>query len=443
LQLFISSGHDYNAGPLFRWAANAIKDIDRLHNSELYSFFWIDGRLNEEAQHLSDLRNRVMHGFFVLPPETNRAEAERMGRLLESMTTAGLFESRGEFHFFSNGAFTGHWNISDVDDWEKLKSHSPFGILCRRVVEESGAGFWAEQAALISDGDEAACPSAVKDFIGSNSKGAMALWLHPVDDQHDEVFRGIGKWLSAQNDVVTIAYSLSDSGLSFSSEFLLRRLQEVLQKNDQATSTSSAGKGKKPEDLVAGLRKQEKRKVVVLINRVHLALFSRQHLTTLTDFFHRNNIMFICTGHHYRQFDTFFNRTETIAFGSAVPDAAARKSVLRNYLRFKGPFADRPEDAPAYAELEQILNKICDELQAGQEVYARRFADAHGYPAECVHEIFEVLHPWVKSRREAFEADTLDELYGFPSVITEVTPVYLALGRRDLKLEYQHKVLSL
>jgi len=34
-------------------------------------------------------------------------------------------------------------------------------------------------------------------------------------------------------------------------------------------------------------------------------------------------------------------------------------------------------------------------------------------------------------------------LYGFPSTITEVTPIYLALGRRDLKLEYQHKVISL
>ena len=41
------------------------------------------------------------------------------------------------------------------------------------------------------------------------------------------------------------------------------------------------------------------------------------------------------------------------------------------------------------------------------------------------------------------EEDILDELYGFPSTMTEVTPIYLALGRRDLKLEYQHKTLRL
>jgi hypothetical protein len=42
-----------------------------------------------------------------------------------------------------------------------------------------------------------------------------------------------------------------------------------------------------------------------------------------------------------------------------------------------------------------------------------------------------------------FEQDTLDELYGYPTTITETTPIYLALGRRDVKLEYKHKVISL
>jgi hypothetical protein len=54
-----------------------------------------------------------------------------------------------------------------------------------------------------------------------------------------------------------------------------------------------------------------------------------------------------------------------------------------------------------------------------------------------------LLYPWVRSSRETFEPDVLDETYGFPSTMTEVTPIYLALGRRDLKLEYQHKVISL
>ncbi|MFM7033269.1 MAG: hypothetical protein ACKOX4_12245, partial [Bacteroidota bacterium] len=78
-----------------------------------------------------------------------------------------------------------------------------------------------------------------------------------------------------------------------------------------------------------------------------------------------------------------------------------------------------------------------------EEVYARRFADAHHFDMEYVQEIFALVHPWLNSDRKPFEEDVLDELYGFPSTMTEVTPIYLALGRRDLKLEYQHKTLRL
>ena len=93
--------------------------------------------------------------------------------------------------------------------------------------------------------------------------------------------------------------------------------------------------------------------------------------------------------------------------------------------------------------LENILSHLLEELNSGKELFARRFADEQHYNLEYVLEVFSLLHPWVKTRREAFEADSIDELYGFPSNMTEVTPIYLSLGRRDLKLEYQHKVISL
>ena len=89
------------------------------------------------------------------------------------------------------------------------------------------------------------------------------------------------------------------------------------------------------------------------------------------------------------------------------------------------------------------MDRICDALQQGQKIYARRFADEYQYDIEYVYEIFAVLYPWVHNEREKFEEDTIDDLYGFPSLITETTPIYLALGRRDIKLEYQHKVISI
>ena len=104
---------------------------------------------------------------------------------------------------------------------------------------------------------------------------------------------------------------------------------------------------------------------------------------------------------------------------------------------------DKVEEIEDVQLLDLILKKVISELTDGKKVFARRFADEHNFDMELIHEIFALLHPWVKSDRENFEKDTVDELYGFPSIMTEVTPIYLALGRRDLKLEYQHKVLSL
>jgi hypothetical protein len=148
-------------------------------------------------------------------------------------------------------------------------------------------------------------------------------------------------------------------------------------------------------------------------------------------------------GQHFEYFNTFFTATETIPHTKVVPDPTKRLSILNNYLRFKGPYTDRKEDEKDVKTLREIMDRICDALQQGQRIYARRFADEYQYDIEYVHEIFAVLYPWVNNEREKFEEDTIDDLYGFPSLITEATPIYLALGRRDIKLEYQHKVISI
>jgi hypothetical protein len=61
---------------------------------------------------------------------------------------------------------------------------------------------------------------------------------------------------------------------------------------------------------------------------------------------------------------------------------------------------------------------------------------------EYVHEVFDALSPFYTNRAEAFEMDVLDELYNFPKEITEASRVLFSIGRRDTKLEYQHKILK-
>jgi len=116
---------------------------------------------------------------------------------------------------------------------------------------------------------------------------------------------------------------------------------------------------------------------------------------------------------------------------------------LLNYIRFKGLSDGKNQDGEAVFidQLKKIVNQLVAELKGGKELYARRFADQNEYPVEFVHEAFSILTPFFQLRRDEFIRDEVDELYGFPKSIEESSRIFLSLGRRDLKLEYKHKVL--
>jgi len=442
IQLFTSSGHDYNAGPLYRWAANMVVDNPELKVQDLLLFFWQnDGDkmvLAEHVHSLAELRNRVMHGFFVLPPEENRKQADAIGVLLIELHESGFFKNDDGFHFISNGNFTGQWNITDESHWVQLISDNKFGLLIKQILHQRDDSFWVTDNNVIDQLDQQFIPKSFSDFITQQQRGSYALWIHPKDQLHEQYFAKISQWLHQQNDVLTIAYTLQENGISFTGGFLIDRLLKLLNTTGKALSTN-----KKKEEHLKSLRKSYNGKIVVLINRIETALFSSQHVTKLFSLLQELDILVVAVGQHFEHFNTFFTASETIPHTATIPVTENRVSILHNYLRFKGPHADKKEDEQDVQVLKEIMDKLCEGLQLGQKIYARRFADEHQYDMEYVHEIFAVLYPWVISTREKFEEDTVDELYGFPSIITETTPIYLALGRRDLKLEYQHKVISL
>ena len=152
ISLFLSNGHAYNAGPLYRWAANMIKDAEGEEAARLMPFFWEqkeDGAvvLNQKIHHFAGLRNAVMHGFFVLPPERNREEAKRMEEALEQIAEAQLFEIHwGAFHFLDQTHFNGHWNIHEAAAWKVFEGCAAFGELASRIQHEYASSFQEEEA---------------------------------------------------------------------------------------------------------------------------------------------------------------------------------------------------------------------------------------------------------------------------------------------------------
>jgi|GEM_PF-557162 len=464
VQLFTSSGHDQNAGPIFRWAANMVKDCPQLKQSPLYDFFW-EERLYQSngngaieatdlklvlsrVNRLGELRNRVMHGFFVLPPEENRKEAELLGELLIDAQERGLWTIPlgQEVHFILEDQFSGTFALQDTNHWNRYaKAPTRFGQLALRIAEEQAPDFWSnEEKALEKTYSKELLAKlkkpveALMNFVESRDQGAFAVWIHPHDTVDEACFAEISKGLVALPHTRIVAYGLHEQGISYTSDFLLRRLIMVLDSDGKHAKSD-----KKLVDVLKVVRATTADRVVVLINRVHLALFSSQHITRIHNILFENRIFLVAVGHHYEYFNSFFNASYKLEHSTGIPSADEVNAALRNYLRFKGPSHERAEDRADVQVLEEILQKLTTELSSGKEIYARRFADDNQYDVEFVHEIFAVMHPWLRSARKPFEEDQVDELYGFPSVMTEVTPIYLALGRRDLKLEYQHKTLSL
>ena len=101
--------------------------------------------------------------------------------------------------------------------------------------------------------------------------------------------------------------------------------------------------------------------------------------------------------------------------------------------------ADQKND---YDKLYEITSKLVEEIHIREVIVARRFSDKHNYPIEFVHEAFSILNPFFENDTLSFDLDELEDLYDFPKNITESSRVLFSLGRRDNKLEYQHKILK-
>ena len=129
-QLFTSKSNSYNAGPIYRWVANMIKEIDLIDFRHIIDLFWLKDKnekliLNEAINNLSLLRNEVMHGFFVLPPERNIEEAKRIAEILQKLIKLKIFHFLKDenYHFLKNKngilSFSGSWKICE-NEWETI-----------------------------------------------------------------------------------------------------------------------------------------------------------------------------------------------------------------------------------------------------------------------------------------------------------------------------------
>ena len=447
LQLFTSKSQAYNAGPLYRWAANMIKDLDTDLAAALYPLFWeeVGGttQLNSKIHHLALLRNEVMHGFFLLPPERNHKEATHIAEVIEDVLGAQLFTLLAEdkFHFLIENkgriSFSGHWAITE-EEWSSLEGTHSFAALALNIRHQLSPEFDAEQAKWLEQHKtNHELDSEISGFLENKRQGAFAFWHRPNTDSSEHAANTYAI-LQKSDTFLPQFLDLSNEGLTFSSSFILGKLVKVLAADTGATKYSRDAK-----KAIKELRKKCEKQPVVIIKDIHRSLFQEDHLLHLADFFFENNILLVGFGIHYAWIDQFFNSSKEIQEEPYIPDFKEWSILLENYLRFKGPNKEFENERKDFELIQEIIKQLLFEASKGDQIVARRFADAQEYPMEYVHESFAFLHPYLKFGKMPFEKDVLDELYSFPKEITEASRIYFSIGRRDAKLEYQHQTLSL
>jgi hypothetical protein len=442
INLFGSSGHDFNAGPLYRWAANMVLNAEGDLAHKIKPYFWdeVEGKLvlNTKIHHLASLRNEVMHGFFVLPPERNQEEANKAALILEQFVKDKLFETNwGKFSFLTTTGFNGNWSV-DENDWEQFSNCYDFSQLAARVRYEWSASFQTEekQFAFESTNENSKVLAEINHFLESNTKGALAIWNRPFDPVGEATYKYLVQNISTDH-YLPIYYTLHKSGVTYLSSFLLHQVIQSLGEHTKETKIN-----KDPLKAIKELRAKCNLKPVIVLNAIHISLFNEKHLLNLANVFFDNDILLIGIGVPHPFLNRYFNKSIDCKAEAFIPTEKQWKVTLENYLRFKTN-ENSSSDSSDTELLEKIIKKMLATLKKGTSIVAREFADANNFPMEFVHECFAILHPYFNLSNKSFELDEIDELYEFPIEIKESSRIFLTLGRRDIKLEYQHKILSL
>jgi len=442
ISLFLSNGHAYNAGPVYRWAANMIKEAEGTLAQLVKPFFWEekDGNetLNEKIHHLAGLRNAVMHGFFILPPERNREEAKKMELILEEMSNANLFQtSFGHFHFIDQSGFNGQWNISKADSWDLFDNKFAFGKLAERVAHEYATSFRVEEDHFVGvlTSELNTLDKKKVDKLLEKGKGALVCWYRPDCKKGEQAYRTYVQALN-NDKYFPIYYSLYPKGATFTASFLEQELGKALHR-----LTSDEKALKDPLRFLKSQKGKLTKKPLIILHNIHIGLFSPNHLTNLFNTLYDLDVPVLATAWHYPYLNRFFNSAINLSH-SVTKNEALILFSLENYLRFKGPNSEQVNEKESFELLKRITFELFDQLEMNKDIVARRFADEGEFPIEFVHEAFSILSPFYQLKTEHFKEDELDELYGFPKTVEESTQIFLSLGRRDVKLEYRHKVLS-
>jgi hypothetical protein len=272
----------------------------------------------------------------------------------------------------------------------------------------------------------------------SDLKESLYVQFHPRDNkQQEDFYTNAYTLLSQIKDVELLSYTIDENGIGYTSYLLIFRLLKNL-----GLQTNEKEPKKKIKSKVSELKKNGKR-MAILINNIHLVPFASDHITSLMKFFKESEIHFIGIGWEYEHLNSIFSqKIDMRKERNVIPNNSEVQQLIRNHTRHRGPFENEEE----YVDLNRIIKLIYDKLNTNKSVIARQLAYEEKLDIELINEALYILYPYFKydqiGNDNNYKKDDLDDLYGFPKTQTETSSIFLTLGRRDIDLEYKHKILK-
>jgi hypothetical protein len=464
-ELFLNNGHQ-NAGPVFYNVRNLVQELTAVLSDKQNELFNSESDINKKLQELAAFRNALMHGFFKLPAERNLELVKEIQIILEKLLNYyEIFKHKGDFHFWKKEGFSGHWNLQDNDDWNALAGEkaSSFEKLADKAQNELHSPDFLKTVSISHEPNSAMEKKEdIEGFISSDFKESLYVQFNPRDKkQQYEFYDNAYALLKQRENVELLSYTIDENGIGFTSYLLFARLVSFLtpiktnlsqELNDEKKLKELKLSVEKPKDklndkvesLINDIGKlDKKKKLVLLINNIHLVPFASDHITSLMKFFKESGIYFIGIGWEYEHLNSVFSQKLDLRKDrNVIPNEIALKQLIDNHTRHRGPF----EKDADFADLMRIINLICQLLEDKKSVIARQLADVEKVNIELVNEALYILYPYFKYDQSGngtnYIKDDLDELYGFPKTQTETSSIFLTLGRRDIDLEYKHKILK-
>ena len=403
---------------------------------------------------LSELRNQIMHGLFVLPPDKNEENMEMICSLIEELFSDGQLnlkvvnkipyhndiDLRPIFYIDNKGHIRHHDVYSNglENAIEVLVDSGDFFEIFNQTSKELSLDFLNDKPETISGEktDNYILTDIQEKTIKFIKTGAGHLWITADQYNCQNISNSIKETL--ENNGYNISnWRAENTGLRYSQLLLLKVVAKMLGIAPKSNSLNGL------ENTISKCSKANKEKVVIIIDNAHKRQFSKDSFLQSVDFLYKQGIRIICLSPYYGTMFQYFNHHIAIRpKGIKRMSSLLRFNLFEDYLYDSGLLNNENTiEKQHLLHLSKAVDKLWAEVKETPYVTLRKMADGNEeFTSVLIEEAANLLSPVLIHDSIEFEPTQWDILLDNPKINSESSYIFQILGRTDINLDYKARI---